>query len=73
MVRGCSPGDPGAGLRVTTKTLDVVQPDTSGTRETRTIEVRDASGVFGVVSFDARKSDKVHAIDVDIAPQNKPK
>jgi hypothetical protein len=68
-----SPGDPGAGLRVTTKTLDVVQPDTSGRQETRTIEVRDASGVFEVVSFDARKSDKVHAIDVDIAPQNKPK
>jgi hypothetical protein len=68
-----NPGDPGAGLRVTTKTLDVVQPATSGTRETRTIEVRDASGGFGVVSFDTRKSDKVHAIDVDIAPQNKPK
>jgi hypothetical protein len=68
-----NPGDPGAGLQVTTKTLDIVQPDTSGTRETRTIEVRDASGGFGVVSFDTRKSDKVHAIDVDIAPQNKPK
>jgi hypothetical protein len=68
-----NPGDPGAGLQVTTKTLDIVQPDTSGTRETRTVEVRDASGGFGVVSFDTRKSDKVHAIDVDIAPQNKPK
>jgi hypothetical protein len=68
-----NPGDPGAGLQVTTKTLDVVQPDTSGTRETRTIEVRDASGSFTVVSFDTRKSDKVHATDLDIAPQNKPK
>ena len=68
-----NPGDPGAGLRVTTKTLDVVQPGASGTRETRTIEVRDASGSYAVVSFDTRKSDKVHAIDVDIAPQNKPK
>jgi hypothetical protein len=68
-----NPGDPGAGLQVTTKTLDTVQPDTSGTRETRTIEVRDASGSFGVVALDTRKSDKVHAIDVDIAPQNKPK
>jgi hypothetical protein len=65
-------GDPSAGLQVTTKSLDIVQPDTSGTRETRTIEVRDASGSFGVVSFDTKKSDKVHAIDVDIAPQNKP-
>jgi hypothetical protein len=68
-----NPGDPGAGLRVTTKTVDIVQPDTSGTRETRTVEVRDASGGFGVVSFDTRKSDKVHAIDVDMAPQNNPK
>jgi hypothetical protein len=68
-----NPGDPGAGLRVTTKTLDIVEPDTSGTRETRTVEVRDANGRFGVVSFDTGKSDKVHAIDVDIAPQNKPK
>ena len=68
-----NPGDPGAGLQVTAKTLDTVQPDTSGTRETRTVEVRDASGSFGVVAVDTRKSDKVHAIDVDIAPQNKPK
>jgi hypothetical protein len=68
-----NPGDPGAGLQVTTKTLDVVQADTSGTRETHTIEVRDASGSFTVVSSDTRKSDKVHAIDVDIAPQNKAK
>ena len=67
------PGDPGAGLRLTTKTLHVVQPDTSGTRETRTIEVRDASGSFRVVSFDTGKSDKVHAINVESAPQNKPK
>jgi hypothetical protein len=68
-----NPGDPGTGLQVTTKTLDVVRPDTSGTRETRTIEVRDASGSFTVVSFDTQKSDKVHSVDVDIAPQNKPK
>jgi hypothetical protein len=67
------PGDPGAGLQLTTKSLHVVQPDTSGTRETRTIEVRDASGSFRVVSFDTGKSDKVHAINVESAPQNKPK
>ena len=67
------PGDPGAGLQLTTKSLHVVQPDTSGTRETSTIEVRDASGSFRVVSFDTQKSDKVHAINVESAPQNKPK
>jgi len=67
------PGDPGAGLQVTTTNLDVVQSDAVGTRETRTVEVRDASGSFTVVSFDTRKSDKVHSVDVDIAPRNKPK
>jgi hypothetical protein len=67
------PGDPGAGLQLTTKTFDVVQSDASGTRETRSIEVRDASGSFTAVSFDTRKSDNVHAVNVDIAPQNKPK
>jgi hypothetical protein len=67
------PGDPDAGLQVTTKTLDVVRPDASGTQETRTIEVRDASGSFTAVSFDTQKSDKVHSVDVDMPPQNKPK
>jgi hypothetical protein len=65
--------DPGAGLQVTTKTLDTVQPVSSGTRETSSIEARDVSGSFTVVSFDTQKSDNVHAIDVDIAQQNKAK
>lgn len=68
-----NPVDPGAGLQVTTKTLDTAQPGPSGTRETRTIEARDVSGSFTVVSFDTQKSDNVHAIDVDLAPQNKAK
>ncbi len=65
--------DPAAGLQVTTKTLDTGQPSSSVTRETTTIEARDVSGSFTVVSFDTQKSDNVHAIDVDIAPQNKEK
>jgi len=65
--------DPGAGLQVSTKTLDIVQPSTSGTRETRTVEARDVSGSFTVVSFDTQKSDNVHAVDVEITPQNKAK
>ncbi len=68
-----NPVDPGAGLQVTTKTVDIVQPSTSGIRETRTIEARDVSGSFTVVSFDTQKSDNVHAVDVEIAPQNKAK
>ncbi len=65
--------DPAAGLQVTTKTLDTVQPGSSGTRETTSIEARDVSGDFIIVSFDTQKSDNVHAVDVEIAPQNKAK
>jgi hypothetical protein len=65
--------DPAAGLRVTTKTLDTVQQGSFGAQETTSIEARDVSGSFAVVSFDTQKSDNVHAIDVDIAPQNKAK
>jgi len=65
--------DPAAGLQVTTKTLDTVQPSSSGTRETTSIEARDVSGSFTVVSFDTQKSDNVHAVDVEIAPKNKEK
>ena len=68
-----NPVDPGAGLQMTTKILDTVQPGSSGTRKTSSIEARDVSGSFTVVSFDTQKSDNVHAIDVDIAPQNKAK
>lgn len=63
-----NPGDPDAGLRVTTETRETVQPNSSGTSETRTIEVRNASGSFEVVSFDTQKSDNVHAMNVAIAP-----
>ncbi len=65
--------NPAAGLQVTTKTLDTVQTGSSGTRETTNIEALDVSGSFTVVSFDTQKSDNVHAVDVEIAPQNKAK
>ncbi len=63
-----TPTDPGAGMQVTTKSLDRVQSDASGTRATSTVEARDVGGSFIVVSFDTQKSDNIHAIDVDIAP-----
>jgi hypothetical protein len=65
--------NPAAGLQVVTKTLQTMQPSASGTRETTSIEARDASGNFTVVSFDTQKSDNVHAVDVEIAPKNKEK
>ena len=68
-----NPGEPNAGLRVTIRTTDTVQPGTSGTHETRTIDVRDSTGSFGVVSVDTRKSDKVQTVTVGTSPEDKPK
>jgi len=71
-VEQINPGDPNAGLHVSIQTLDNAQPGPSGTRETRTIQVRDAAGSFDVVSVDTTKSDKSHSVTVDISPQEKP-
>ena len=68
-----SPGDPNAGLGVTIKTLDIAQPGPSGIRETRSIQVRDSTGSFGVVSVDNTKSNKSQVVTVDISPPDKPK
>jgi hypothetical protein len=68
-----NPGDPGAGLRVTTVTTDAVRSGPSGAQATRTIQVRDANGSLGVVSVDTAKSDNVHAVQVQIAPPDKAK
>jgi len=67
-VEQADPGDPGAGLRVTILTSDTVSPGPSGAQATRTIQVRDANGSFGVVSVDTTRSDDIHAIQVQIAP-----
>jgi hypothetical protein len=72
-VENVNPGDPGAGLRVTAATTDTVRAGASGTQATRTIRIRDANGSLGVVAVDTTKSDNVHAVQVDIAPSNKPK
>jgi hypothetical protein len=68
-----NPGDPGAGLRVTTVTLDTVRPGASGAQATRTVQARDLNGNLGVISFDSAKSDNVHAVQVQIAPAPGPK
>ena len=67
-VEQADPGDPGAGLRVTILTNDIMRPGPSGAQATRTVQVRDANGSFGVVSVDTTKSDNIHAIQVQIAP-----
>ena len=72
-VEQSKPGDPSAGLRVTTLTTDTVRPKDSGAQATRTVQVRDENGSLGVVFVDTTKSDNVHAVQVQIAPSEKPK
>jgi hypothetical protein len=67
-----TPGDPSSGLQVTTLTTDTVRPGPAGAQATQTIQMRDANGDFGVVSVDTSKSDNIHAIQVQIAPSEKP-
>jgi hypothetical protein len=67
-----NPGDPGAGLWVTTATNETVSLGHSGAQATTTIQLRDANGSLGVVSVDTTKSDSVRAIAVQMtAPKGK--
>jgi hypothetical protein len=68
-----NPGDPGSGLRVTTLTTETVSLGPSGAQATRTIQARDANGRLAVVYVDTTKSDNVPAVQVQIAPSEKPK
>jgi hypothetical protein len=72
-VEQANPGDPHASLRLSTRTIDVVRSGPSGAQATRTNETRDSNGSVGVVSVDTTNSDNVHAIQVQIAPSEKPK
>jgi hypothetical protein len=67
------PGDPGAGLRVTTVTIDMVSPSASGSHATRSIEALDANDNLGIVSVDTAQTTKSQAVQVQIAPSEKPK
>ncbi len=66
-------GDPSSGLQVTTVTIDTVNPSASGAQATRTVQARDANGSFPVIAVDTTKSDNIHAVQVQIAPGEKPK
>ena len=67
-----NPGDPNAGLQVSTKTKYIVQYGGSGTQQTKTILVRDVNGTLNVDSVETRKSDQVPAEQIRIAPSDKP-
>jgi hypothetical protein len=67
------PGDPGAGMRVTTITIDTVNPGSSGSHATRSVEALDANDNLGIVSVDTAQTTKSQAVQVQIAPSEKPK
>jgi hypothetical protein len=63
-----NPGNPEAGLRVTTLTTDAVRSESAGAQATRIIQMRDPGGSLGVISVDMTKSNNAHAIEVHIGP-----
>jgi len=71
-VERADPGDPDSGLRVSIVTNDTVRPGSSGARATQTIQLLDSNGNFEVVSVDTSKSDNTRAVQVQIAPSDKP-
>jgi hypothetical protein len=72
-VEQANAGDPGAGLQVTAVTVNTVHPSTSGAQASRTVQARDANGNLDVISVDTTKSSNIHAIQIQIAPSEKPK
>jgi hypothetical protein len=68
-----NPGDPGLGLRVTTVTVDTVNPNLSASHAKRTIQALDANDNLGVVSVDTTDTRGNSAVKVQIAPAEKPK
>jgi len=68
------PGDPQAGLGISTKITNVIVPNAQGTEETHTISVRNPDETnYGVVSVETKKTDQIPAIQVQIAPADKRK
>jgi hypothetical protein len=68
-----NPGDPHAGLQVSTKTKYTVLYSASGTQQTKTGQARDANGTFNVIAVETRKSDQVPAAREQPASSDKPK
>jgi hypothetical protein len=66
-----NPGDPDAGLRVTSFSTETIRSRPSGAEATRTVQVRNGGGEFEVFAVDTTRSDNVHAIQVQMAPSGK--
>jgi hypothetical protein len=67
------PGNPTDGLQVTAKTKYTVHYAANGTQQTKTIQTRDASGNFSVISVETEKSDQVPAQQEQKAPSGQSK
>lgn len=67
------PGNPTDGLQVTAKTKYTVHYAASGTQQTKTIQARDSSGNFDVISVETEKSDQVPAQQAPKTPPDKSK
>jgi hypothetical protein len=65
------PGNPSDSPQVSAKTKYIVRYGASGAQSTKTIQVRDGSGTFYVVSVEKRKSDQVPPAQVQTAPSDK--
>ena len=68
-----NPGNPSDGLQVQHKTKYTVQYAASGAQQTKTVQARDASGTFTVVSVETQKSDKVSPAQAPIPSADKPR
>jgi hypothetical protein len=66
-----NPGDPDAGLHVTSFSTETVRSKPSGAEGTRTVKVRNGGGEFEVFAVDTTRSDNVHVIQVQMAPSAK--
>jgi hypothetical protein len=70
-VQQINPGDPSAGLQVTVVSTDSKSSGASGTKESRSVQVRGSNGSLDTVSVDMTKSDQTPAVQVQIAPREK--
>ena len=68
-----NPGEPSAGMQLTTQRVDAVRSGASGTQQTKTIQERDINGNLNVVSVETQKSGQVPAEHVQTTPSEKPK
>jgi hypothetical protein len=67
-----NPGNPDAGLRVTIMTSDALRTGSSGMQATETIRQLNANDDMAVVSVDTSESNSNAAVQVQIAPPEKP-